>query len=116
MTDPRALDCVRVLVDRGADVNLRGSDGNVPLHGVAVMPDMDQRLFDGTLKFPPEIPGTILAIVRLLLERGAYPSISNNDGARRLVWRRTRHVRRWNRLRVADNQRLHRSAAEGFAP
>lgn len=80
MTDPRALDCVQLLVEGGADVNARGSDGNVPLHGVAVMPDTDQRLIDGTLKFPPEIHGTILAIVRLLLQHGADPLVSNNDG------------------------------------
>jgi ankyrin repeat protein len=79
MTDPRALDCVQLLIEQGADVNARGSDGNVPLHGVAVMPEMDQRLIDGTLKFPPEMPGTILAIVRLLLQHGADPSILNND-------------------------------------
>ena len=80
MTDPKALDCVQLLVERGADVNARGSDGNVSLHGVAVMPDMEQRLIDGTLKFPPEIPGTVLAIVRFLLQHGADPAISNNDG------------------------------------
>jgi ankyrin repeat protein len=80
MTDPRALDCVQLLLERGADVNARGSEGNIPLHGVAVMPVMDQRLIDGTLKFPPTIPATILAIVRLLLEHGADPSVSNNEG------------------------------------
>jgi ankyrin repeat protein len=80
ITDPRALDCVRLLMEWGADVNARGSDGNVPLHGVSVMPNMSQRLFDGTLKFPPEIPGTILAIVRSLLEHGADPQVQNNDG------------------------------------
>lgn len=80
ITEPRTLDCVRLLVERGADVNARGSEGNVPLHGVAVMPEMDQRLFDGTLKFPPEIPEVVLAIVRLLLQHGADPSVSNKDG------------------------------------
>ncbi len=79
MTNPKALDCVRLLIERGADVNARGSDGNVPLHGVAVMPDMDQRLIDGTLKFVPEIPGTILSIARLLLQHGADPTVSNKD-------------------------------------
>jgi ankyrin repeat protein len=71
---------VQLLLERGAAVNARGSEGNIPLHGVAVMPVMDQRLIDGSLKFPPAIPGTILAIVRLLLEHGADPSVSNNDG------------------------------------
>jgi ankyrin repeat protein len=80
MTDPRALDCVQLLLERGADVNARASDGNVPLHGVAIMPEMDQRLIDGTLKFPPAIPGTILAIVRLLLQHGGDASASNNEG------------------------------------
>jgi len=80
MTDPKSLDCVELLIERGADVNARGTDGNVPLHGVAVMPEMDQRLIDGTLKFPPEIPDTIISIVRLLLQRGADPSVTNNDG------------------------------------
>lgn len=80
MTDPRALDCVRLLVERGADVNACGADGNVPLHGVAVMPEIDQQLIDGTLKFPPEIPDAILAIVRFLLQHGADPSVSNEDG------------------------------------
>jgi ankyrin repeat protein len=80
MTDPKSLDCAQLLLERGADVNARGSDGNVPLHGVAVMPDMEQRLLDGTLKFVPEIPDTILAIVRLLLDHGADPTVANNDG------------------------------------
>jgi ankyrin repeat protein len=80
MTSPKALDCVGFLIERGSDVNARSSDGNVPLHGVAVMPNMDQRLIDGTLKFAPEIPGTILSIVRLLLQHGADPTVSNNDG------------------------------------
>jgi ankyrin repeat protein len=80
MTDPRALDCVQLLVERGAEVNARGSEGNVPLHGVAIIPDVDQRWIDGTLKFPPSIPDTILAIVRLLLQHGADASVSNNDG------------------------------------
>jgi ankyrin repeat protein len=80
LTDPRALDCVRLLVDRGADVNARGLEGNVPLHGVTVMPSMDQRWIDGTLKFVPEIPDTILSIVRLLLQHGADPTVANKDG------------------------------------
>ena len=67
-------------MERGADVNARGAEGNVPLHGVSVMPEMNQRLIDGTLKFPPEIPGAILVIVRLLLEHGADPSVSNDEG------------------------------------
>jgi ankyrin repeat protein len=79
-TDPRALDCVDLLVERGADVNARGLEGNVPLHGVAVMPNMEQRLFDGTLKFPPEMPDIIISIVRLLLQHGADPLAGNNNG------------------------------------
>ena len=80
MTDPKSVDCVQLLIERGADVNARGTGGNVPLHGVSVMPDMDQRLIDGTLKFSPEIPDALISIVRLLLQRGADPSIANNDG------------------------------------
>jgi cytohesin len=99
MTNPKALDCVQLLVERGADVNARGSDGNVPLHGVAVMPDLDQRLIDGTLKFVPEIPGTLLSIVRLLLQQGADPTVSNQDGV--------------SPLSIASNEV--RAEMEGFA-
>jgi uncharacterized protein (TIGR02996 family) len=79
-TDPRTLDCVELLVERGADVNARGLEGNVPLHGVAVMPNMQQRLFDGTLKFPPEMPDIVISIVRFLLQHGADPLAGNNNG------------------------------------
>jgi ankyrin repeat protein len=80
ITSPNALDCVYLLVERGADVSARGADGNVPLHGVAVLPNINQRLLDGRLKFGPEIPGTFLSIVRFLLQHGADPSASNREG------------------------------------
>lgn len=80
MTNPKALNCVEFLIQNGADVNAKGLEGNVPLHGVMVMPNMEQRLFNGELKFPPEIPDTILSIVQLLLEAGADPTIANKEG------------------------------------
>ena len=45
------------------------------------MPDTNQLLIDGTPKFSPEIPGTILAIVGLLLEHGADRTRVNKYGS-----------------------------------
>lgn len=77
-TPRTTLTCVRYLIDAGADVNARGKTGNVPLLGVAMMPDMTKELRDGELKYTPEMPQVQLEIVRLLLQHGADPHLANN--------------------------------------
>ncbi len=77
---PSALACVQLLLEWGADVDAQGIDGRVPLCGVAVLPDMSRRMFDGALKYAPEMPDVVLGIVRLLLGRGANPEIRDAQG------------------------------------
>lgn len=80
ITSTSFLDCVNVLIRTGANVNARTAAGLVPLHGVSFIPDLNQRLLTGELKYPVGIDSTIMSIVRLLIQNGADPNVRSNDG------------------------------------
>ena len=65
----RNLGGVQMLIERGADVNAKGSGGHTPLMLAAAAAD------------PPS-----KAVVDLLLSRGADPNLSDNEGYTALDW------------------------------
>ena len=70
-------EATRLLIENGADVNLKDDNGSTPLHGAAVFGRTD--------------------VAKLLIENGANPQVRNNDGgtpadALHLDWRTTNFI------------------------
>jgi ankyrin repeat protein len=80
ITSPKALDCVRVLIKHGADVNARNKAGRVTLHNLTNFPNLEQRLFNGRLKYEPAVPAAMIEMVKLLIASGADPQLADNQG------------------------------------
>ncbi len=79
-TNLETIDCIKLLIDKGANVNAQSKLGNVPLHGVAPMPDMNQKMLDGSLKYSKEIPLMLVKCIQLLKTNGAKADVKNKDG------------------------------------
>lgn len=90
IVDRRPLACVKVLLAAGADPTLRARaplqgtllrvEGVQAVHMIARLPNMDQRLLNGELRYAPEVPATVLSILELLLEAGVDPESETAAG------------------------------------
>lgn len=81
-------EATRLLIENGADVNLKDDDGSTPLHGAAVFGRA--------------------AVARLLVENGANLQVRNNDGATpadalHLDWRTTTFIGDLMGVEVEEN-------------
>jgi ankyrin repeat protein len=95
------LELVQVLLERGADINVRNKDGNTPLLQALNRPDLDrlevvQALLDGGADTNIQDNNRMsplhfaasdgdLEFVQVLLERGADINVRNKDGDTPLI-------------------------------